>query len=411
MKNFYLTLLAIGLAHSSTSQTWMQENSGTNNNMSAVGFATNDLTGWSFGDSSITGVFQYGSIYKTSNQGYSWQEQNMGSDSIQILACQVFSTTTVIAVGKYQTTGDGAVIKTVNGGVTWVLDTTTTPERLFDLSFPSPNTGWIVGRNGYVGNSIDAGANWSTQTTGTAEDIFGISFSSTTNGWAVGADGGSGGTIIHTLDAGSTWNAQTTTSTGDLFSVYSINNDTAYAVGAGGIILFTGDAGATWGSQTSGTSEDLFDVEFSDALNGRAVGANGTILITSDAGIAWTTETSNTTNDIKDLFLGSNGMHWYSGISGDIYIYATVAPNTIAENEFLNVRAFPNPTNGIFNLNLESELSYDIYIYQFDGKLVQKETALVGNSELNIEYLNQGLYLFVIYNENIAIGKGQLIKQ
>jgi len=409
MKKLFTSVLLLIFTTTILAQSWMQEVIPTYNKMNAVGFANDNFTGWSFGDSTIGITFQYGSIYKTTNQGFSWTEQDMGTDSIQILDCHVFSNTSVIGVGKFQTTGDGAIIRTTNGGITWDRDTTTIPERLFDVEFEDTNNGWVVGRNGYIGNSSNGGVLWSSQTSGTGEHLFSISFSSTMNGWAVGADGGSGGTILHTSDGGSTWNAQSTNSSGDLMGVFALNSDTAYAIGQLGLILFTSDGGTNWITQTSGTNSDLSAVVMENSSNGRATGNGGVILTTTDAGLTWSLETSNTINDINNLFYGESGINWYCGDNGDVYIYTTVAPNGINEFSSVGSAVFPNPAKNIIYIQSSSINNGTLHFFNLSGALVF-ETNWQQGKEIQLESLNSGLYFYVLDNGN-NLSTGKFIKQ
>lgn len=410
MKKIYLTSIAFSMIIFSNAQSWMQENIQTLNKINTIGFATDNTTGWVFGDSTIGLNFQYGSIYKTTNQGFSWLQQDMGSDSIQIMDCHVFSNQEVIGVGKFQTTGDGAIIKTTNGGITWARDTTSIPDRVFDVEFESSTEGWIVGRNGYVGKSNDGGNNWTSQTSGTGEDLFAISFSSLTNGWAVGADGGTGGTILHTVDGGVTWSSQSTVSSGDLTGVYAVNSDTAFIVGQSGLILFTSDGGANWLTQTSGSVSDFSDIEFANGLEGRVVGIGGLVLMTTDAGANWSSEVTNTTNDINDIYYGANGINWFCGDNGDIYIYTVIAPNGVEELLQVESLFYPNPANNTIYIKSNAEGNVKIMIYDLTGKLMISET-LDTFSSINISKFNPGVYFYVIENGGGIKSKGKFIKE
>lgn len=410
MKKIYLTIITMAIVVSTQAQTWMEQDIQTLNKISTVSFATNNTTGWAFGDSTIGLNFQHGTIYKTTNQGFSWVSQDMGTDSIKILDCHAFSTTSVIGIGKFQTTGAGAVIKTTNGGLTWVRDTTSIPERLFDVEFEGATYGWIVGRNGYVGKSVNGGDNWTSQTSGTGEDLFSISFSSLTNGWAVGSDDGSGGVILHTTDGGTTWTTQTTASSGDLTGVYAINSDTAYIVGQAGLILFTSDGGMNWNTQVSGITSDLSSIVLEDGLNGRALGAGGVIIKTADAGTTWTIESSNTTNDISNVFYGQNGMNWFCGDNGDVFIYTFIAPNSITELSQVDSKLYPNPANSIIYIESSFDGAVGVQVFDLTGKLILAET-LDAISSINISKINSGVYFYVINNTDGVTSSGKFIKE
>jgi photosystem II stability/assembly factor-like uncharacterized protein len=54
--------------------------------------------------------------------------------------------------------GDGTVLRTTNGGVTWAEQPVGTDVGLNALSFVSPTHGWVAGDNGNVLTTTTAGA-------------------------------------------------------------------------------------------------------------------------------------------------------------------------------------------------------------------------------------------------------------
>jgi len=411
----YLVLLVISLISLNTSiaQSWFQQSPSTLSDINNVNFASS-TTGWAFGDSIIGITFQRGMIKKTTDKGASWSSQFIGSDSIQIISSHIFSANEVIAVGKFQTTGDGAVIKTVDGGSNWSRDTTSAPERLFDVSFSDASNGWIVGRNGYIGKSADGGTSWGTQTSTTGEDLFSISFSDPLNGWAVGADDGSGAMILHTSDGGATWTRQAISSFGDLNQIHALSVSSAVACGQEGNIIYTSDSGSTWLNGVSGTTSDLNHVHFSSLLNGRAVGLGGTVVSTTNGGLNWSAETSNTLNDISCVYNNSTNINaWYGGKNGDIYIYAASAPNSIIEHVATNINAYPNPVFDMLTIEVvDNQNIGSIQIYDITGNLIYAKDNVFNKSEtLNLSGLSSGSYILKVRNEEGQIFVHSVLKQ
>jgi photosystem II stability/assembly factor-like uncharacterized protein len=63
---------------------------------------------------------------------------------------------------------------------------------LFDVAFTSTLKGWAVGGNGTILKTVDGGITWTQETSGTSEDLKSISMKSDTRGWICG----DGGTIL-----------------------------------------------------------------------------------------------------------------------------------------------------------------------------------------------------------------------
>ena len=102
-----------------------------------------------------------GTIMKTTNGGTSWISQ---PDSVltRNALSSVFLTSidTAYAVGQ-----QGVIIKTVNRGVTWFTQNSGTSNNLNTIFFPDNNIGYAVGDYGIVLRTTDGGTNWITQYT------------------------------------------------------------------------------------------------------------------------------------------------------------------------------------------------------------------------------------------------------
>jgi len=143
----------------------------------------------------------------------------------------------------------GTIVKTTDGGTTWVLQTSGTYTGLKDVCFTDSDNGTVVGFSTMLGSIIlrttDGGANWISQLSGVPW-VSGVSFTDSNNGTVVGGDG----TILRTTDGGLTWISQTSGTTDRLWSVCFTDSDIGTVVGDCGILRTT-DGGTTWILQTS----------------------------------------------------------------------------------------------------------------------------------------------------------------
>ncbi len=412
MKKLYSISIIALITFSANAQTWAPQNSQTVSKLNNINFADNN-TGWFFGDSTSGPVFKRCMVKKTTNQGVTWTSQNIGSDSIQILSSHAFNTSTIVAVGKFITTGGGAIIKTTNGGITWTRDTTSAPQRLFDVNFASTNVGWIVGRNGYMAKTNNGGATWTSQNSGVGQHLYSVHFADINNGWAVGIASGSI-SIIHTTDGGATYTTQINPFASDLFAVYALSATKAIAVGPGGKMIMTTNSGSTWSVVTSSTTNDLLDITFTDALNGWAVGTGGTIVITTDGGITWSLQTSGTTNDIKSISMKNTGLGWLCGLNGTVRYYGA-SPALVNELSISHVtsKVYPNPFSDKGTVVLQGSgitQNAQLKIYDILGNLVKVISPQPdGNFIIVREKLNSGLYYYSVVVNNAAISTSKFI--
>ena len=94
----------------------------------------------------------------------------------------------------------------------------------------------------------------------------------------------------------------------------------------------------------------------------------------------------------------------------------TVTVNTCTEIDELvanGVIIYPNPTNGIINITLSSELTKNstLEIYDAIGKLIVTEVLSNELNTLNISNLSNGIYSFRVMNNNTMVKFGKLAKQ
>src|SRR5262249_31565015 len=162
------------------------------------------------------------------------------------------------------------------------------------------NTGSAVGEHGTIVRTTDGGATWMLQPSGTGAHLTGVSFTDANTGTVVGYDG----TILRTVDGGASWVAQSSGTTNRLSVGFFTDADRGSGVGDHGTILRTTDGGATWKAHqlsvtgADGTTSLTFTgVSFANAYVGVVVGGffeaypyNFVNLIgrTSDGGETWT---------------------------------------------------------------------------------------------------------------------------
>src|SRR6267378_2836630 len=139
---------------------------------------------------------------------------------------------------------------------------------LYGVSFTDSNTGTATGDNGTIIRTTNGGNTWVSQTSGTTNNLNAVSFTDANNGTAVSWYG----IILRTTDSGATWVSQTSGTESFLYGVSFTDANNGTAVGEGGTILRTTDSGSNWVSQTSGTKSFLWGVSFTDANNGTAIG-------------------------------------------------------------------------------------------------------------------------------------------
>lgn len=74
----------------------------------------------------------------------------------------------------------------MNGGGTWVAQTSRTTQALAGVDFIDGLRGWAVGAKGVIMRTTNGGATWVRRASGTAAFLFAVDFRSGHKGWFVG---------------------------------------------------------------------------------------------------------------------------------------------------------------------------------------------------------------------------------
>lgn len=195
----------------------------TSNNLYSVCFPSGSV-GFTVGDS--------GTVYKTVNGANSWNLINTGSVTNFRSVSFVNDTIGFIC-------GGDEVLKTTDGGITWVSQTINDGTGFFlnNITFPSDSVGYCktigCGNNGNnVFKTTDQGVNWSLIHNSSGLCTSTITFINNETGYIVGQF-----YVAKTTDGGLTWNEQTASTPSsynfmdDLMDVKFLNKDTGFIVG------------------------------------------------------------------------------------------------------------------------------------------------------------------------------------
>lgn len=238
------------------------------------------LIGWS----SIFFIF-YFNLFAQIN----WEWQNPLPQGNVLFSVKLINPETAIAAG-----GAGLVMKTTNDGNTWSTKFHVGDNMFWfkDVSFPTPMTGYIVGRADVLTDSSiimrteDGGLTWVQQfVVGLPErSLNGVCFVNADTGWAVGTQG----RILRTINGGQFWEDQSSPSFGlDLEKVYFTDARNGWAVGSQGSIIRTTNSGETWGLVYWNENFNFYSAQFIDSLTGYVGGVPGQLFRTTNGGINW----------------------------------------------------------------------------------------------------------------------------
>lgn len=321
-------------------QTWSPLNTGTTANVRSIRWYRRGL--W-------VGVCDDGSVLISQNDGNSWTRCFLGNYtflSAELNGCLVLISTAEGNVLSFALNGcsdsinpfyrryycgtnwslraihfssrwngyaagiGGTVLRTTNGGRTWLSSPTGISNKINCLR-RGGNDLFIAGTGGLICRSTNNGISWQPYTLGTTEDFNAISFASATRGWAVGTRG----TIC--FYNGSGWSPQNVNSSITFYGVYAIGQ-TAYAVGANGIVCRY--LNGKWVPVNPGVSNDFYACAFINETTGYIVGSGGIVCKTTDGGRSWIPLNCGTKQDLRCVEVACGGQAIVGGDSGTVVI-------------------------------------------------------------------------------------------
>jgi len=191
---------------------------------------------------------------------------------------------------------NGILLKTTNGGVTWLTQPAPTSYTIRDIQFLTQKTGLLVGDGGSLYKTDNEGVSWAKIGLPVADDLHSIAI--VDQGLVVVV--GSRGTVLRSQDM---FNFELITGTeqaaDDLLSVHFYDRSIGWACGKNGLYLRTLDGGKSWKryainipdeanpTKEKKVSTKLNGVRFVNLSDGWVVGDGGLILRTTDGGSRW----------------------------------------------------------------------------------------------------------------------------
>ncbi len=342
-------------------------------------------TAWAVGEN--------GTIIKTTDGGASWVEQNSGITN-NLNGVYFTDENNGVAVG------DSGIIRTTDSGISWnaPVMTDTSVNFLYKVSFADANIGIAVGHLGRMVRTTDGGANWTTLNVSFFNSIRDVTFIDANIGAAVGLFG----IIYRTEDGGATWVRQTSGTTSQFRGVSFLDAENGIVVGSR--VIGTTDGGSNWSELLSSV---FFSVSYPNANSATAVGSRGKIYKTTDGGANWESQISGTDATLTSVSFidADNGIAvGYDGAIVRTSNGGVTAVNNEGEEipvSFSLLQNYPNPFNPSTTIKFSTPQTSDASLVVFNA-LGQKVASLLnermnaGNHSVNFnaEGLSSGVYFY-----------------
>lgn len=182
---------------------------------------------------------------------------------------------------------DGELIKSSNGGSTWLELETNTNVPLYDIDFINSNIGFVVGGKSSCGGTgcIPIGA-----------------------------------VMLKTTDGGNSWEKIELNLIDkiELTSILFINDSVGFAIGNSSI-LKTNNGGNSWvQNKIENLDGTMQKIDFNGTQNGMIICEGGQIVSTTDGGISWIINSNISVNGLVSISITKNNVTYASG-NGKIF--------------------------------------------------------------------------------------------
>jgi photosystem II stability/assembly factor-like uncharacterized protein len=230
-----------------------------------------------------------------------WVSQ-VSPTAINLYSVKAVSRTVAWASGGNGSGSSPVVIRTTDGGATWLQATgNLTGVDAYAVTALDGSRAWVGGGNGRIYATADGGATWTQQAYPGTQSPFinGVWMFPNGVGYAMG-DPASGGrfVVVKTTDFGASWVHTNepvggATEAGWNNAFWLTDQNTIWFGTNANRVWRSTDGGSTWTSAASGATNS-FGVSFKDNANGIVVHQNGVIRTTTNGGAVWNTASSPT---------------------------------------------------------------------------------------------------------------------
>ncbi len=204
---------------------------------------------------------------------------------------------------------DSTIIKTTDGGNSWIFQSSPVGDRWEIIQFVNENFGWIRGWNKLI-KTTNGGTNWS-------EVVLPFSFSdfffiSPTTGWITSQNNlpNRDSEIFKTTDGGLSWTSQFFSMDEPLGTIFFLNENYGWVFSFNGFVVKTNNGGLNWTPNYTAIFPQAWDISFVDTLIGWfATNTLGSydILKTTDGGDTWFSQMGEIYRNIESIkFLNSS---------------------------------------------------------------------------------------------------------
>jgi photosystem II stability/assembly factor-like uncharacterized protein len=317
MKKLYLAVLLFTLQSFISAQSWEWQWQ----NPKPVGNNLYDIHALS--STRIIAFGAAGLVLLSTDAGETWQRSFPDASRREILGSYFINSTTGIIVGGTSSFGS-LIMKTTDGGSTWVSKNPVTTNVLWDVEFYDASNGIACGASGTIVKTTDGGETWTVAAAAGTGTLYKVSIVSSTVVF-VGSSNSSSAYLFKSTNFGTSFTSATPAQiTSTVYGMYVLDASNYWVTTSSNGIVATTNGGTNWTVQQANTNP-MYDVKFSSPTTGIAIDSKGYVWSTNNSGTAWTssllpitTTFGSTTIATREIDLTS-GNYFIVGDGGNIF--------------------------------------------------------------------------------------------
>ncbi|MFI5237478.1 MAG: YCF48-related protein [Ignavibacteriales bacterium] len=397
-------------------------------------FFINEQVGWTVSRTTSSS----GSVFKTTDGGYSWIDQSF--DSGLYLRCVGFIDENTGWVGDLNGNNGDFLYKTTTGGDSWFIDTNVPDTSILGLCgiyIVNDSVVYVCGafsNDASMLKTTDKGNSWQyIDLRDYAKGVVDLFFFSPDTGFVVGMDTtGLFAVVLATYDGGNSWNIKHTSEHAEEwawkinFPTRQIGYVSLQTFGNDLYFLKSSDGGNTW-EDISFTAFNNFQpsgigfVSESKGWQGtHPLFSNGYMMETTDGGFSWHVNESaininkfRILNDTLAYAAGETIYKYTSKLISDVYQNPVIVPE-----KFNLAQNFPNPFNPITTImvTIPTKAITKLEVFNSQGQLVETLiNGILDPNEYEIRVIaykwSSGVYFYQLTSDGIDGKKFQQTKK
>ncbi len=402
MKKVIYLFILVNIISLQAGAQWIAQNSGTNQNLYDIEFL-NDKTGWAVGDAGV--------VIKTTDGGNTWV--NIPNPS-PMYCPNLWSVLPLDSNIVFVTSGKDLIMKSTNGGINWdILNfCQSCNSSMPGITFLNKDTGWFLGsykvlRTYDGGITLDSFyAPWFENT-----DIY---FKDINTGVFCGT-----GRAFKSIDGGENWfDTNVPVIAYHVFMKLGHYENNLWLAGGGSPVFRSTDFGDTWYNITPGRQIGSYGLHFVNDSTGFIGRSRQNLIKTTDGGFNWQVQQTDTTHNnlITSLSFVNDSVGWYCGTSGKIYKTTTggqwltnIELNSAEVPEAFELQQnYPNPFNNSTEIgfSIKNHGHYRLEVFDVLGQyadIIFDRVILPGVYSVSYEAsnLSSGVYFYRLYSDEL----------